>query len=426
MSLPIFAFQVDYSLGADVFVGASLFATTAGYLIVRGKPGSAPTAYPERNRDILLSKLLGVFGIVGCLLLLLDAQSRGTVLSVAYLLDNLNSIRAAGFEALESPGSGTPTALVGSLLAPCSLLSVIAAARFGRLGGRWFVALGAANFILVGIVGLLVYAGRSTLFFAAFLVLISLYIGGKRILALRLKTLLIAGAAVAGVWYFSVSWVETRQGSFSPERTLAVTQRAQYKSWIAPIARSDHAVGVGLVSLGYFASPLPTLAFYLQQGSVPGPFWGRYSFPLPARAAETVIGTEAPRRWIDVRHEVFAPLEGAGYFGNVYATWLRDLVIDFGYVGAVLFCALFGAFMAWARNAFERTGAVHYHWLQVLACFTLGFGAFAGVLFFAFVSVPFIVAVAIAIWSAMLQPTSGGRKRGWTAARYRASADVRR
>jgi len=185
-------------------------------------------------------------------------------------------------------------------------------------------------------------------------------------------------------------------------------------------------VGVGLVSLGYFASPLPTLAFYLQQGSVPGPFWGRYSFPLPARAAETVTGTEAPLRWIDVRHEVFAPLEGAGYFGNVYATWLRDLVTDFGYVGAVLFCALFGAFMAWARNAFERTGAVHYHWLQVLACFTLGFGAFAGVLFFAFVSVPFIVAVAIAIWSAMLEPTSVGQKRRWAAARHRASADVRR
>ncbi len=52
MSLPIFKYQVAYSIRADVFVALCLLATTGVYLTFRGKPRKAPTAYPDRQGDI--------------------------------------------------------------------------------------------------------------------------------------------------------------------------------------------------------------------------------------------------------------------------------------------------------------------------------------------------------------------------------------
>ena len=60
-----------------------------------------------------------------------------------------------------------------------------------------------------------------------------------------------------------------------------------------------------------------------------------------------------------------------------------------------MFCALFGAFMAWARNRFEATGALHYHSFEVMACFTLAFGAFASVLPFSLLASAFFTAFAV-------------------------------
>ncbi len=410
MSAPLFTYRVEYSALTDVFVAACLFCTTTGYLIVRAKPAPAPSTYRDRHREILLSKLLAVLGVAGCVLLLVDAQTRGMQLSVAYLLENLGPNRAAAFDRLNDRSGGTPLSVLGSLLAPSCFLSVIAAVRFGRAGGRSLVALGAMSFVFVGTTGLFVYSGRSTAVYAGLLAFISLYIGGKRVLRFHPTPLLVAAAVLAVGWYFSVSFLETREGGVKPEVVLRGTQRAEYRPWVAPIARNNQALGVGLVNLGYFASPLPTLSFYIEQGPLPGPFWGQYSFPIPARVVGVALGTGALRQWIDIRREVFTPFESAGFEGNVWATWLRDLLIDFGYLGALLFSSLFGAFMAWARNAFERTGRLHYHCFEVLACLTFGFGAFAGLLFFGFLSIAFFGALAMSMSSAVLQPKVVRRK----------------
>lgn len=404
MSAPLFAYRVEYSALADVFVAACLLATTTGYLTVRTKATPAPSTYRYIHKEILVAKLLAMLGISGCVLLLIDAQSRGLELSVAYLLENLSSSRAAAFDRLNDSSVGTPLAALGSVLAPCCSLSVIAAVRFGRAGGRSLVALGAASFLFVATAGLFVYSGRSMLVYAGLLGLISLYISGKRVLRFRPTPLLVAVAIAAGGWYFSVAWLENREGGVQPEEVLRLTQRAEYRPWVAPIARNNHALGVGLISLGYFASPLPALSFYVEQGTLPGPFWGQYSFPIPAGIVRFALGPDTLREWIDIRQEVFLPFEAVGYAGNVWATWLRDLLIDFGYLGALVFCSLFGAFMAWARNAFQRTGRVHYHWCEVIACLTFGFGAFVGLLFFGLLSIAFFGALAISIWSAMFQP----------------------
>jgi len=393
MTIPIFHYRVGYSVSADMFVAASLFAVTVGYFVIRHEPIESPASSSNIRGEAIVANWLALLGIIGSLLLLADARSRGTQVSLSYLLNNLSTIRAAVFDNLAQTTSHT--AVVGSYLAPCSFLSIIAAAKLGRAGGRLLTFLASTSFVLVAIAGLFVYGGRTVLFCVISLLGISLYLGGKRIFTVTPKRLILAVLVVVGVWYFSVSWLNTREGKINTEAILLNTQRAEYRPWIAPIARRNDAVGTALISLGYFSSPLPTLSFYVQQPSRPGPFWGGYSYPLAARTLGKLTGQYGPERWFQIRAEIFAPLESAGYAGNVWGTWLRDLLVDFGYVGTVLYCFVFGAFMAWVRNHFERTGELHYHYLEVLACFTLAFGAFQSVVWYTFMANAFFVAVAI-------------------------------
>ena len=394
MSAPLFAYRVEYSAAVDAFVAICLAATTLGYHAIRKRPRIVPATSGDPGREILLARVISVLGIFGCLLQLGGAAAGGTQLSVAFLLQNLTVIRDTAFDqAAESQRSSL--GFIDGYLASFSFLSVIAAARLGRAGGRSLVVLGAVNFVLAALVGLFLTGGRTTLFYALLLVLVSLYLSGRRTAVLNPKTLLAGAVTVLLIGYFSVSFLDTRSSvSANPERVLEYTQRAEYRPWLAGAAQANPVLATALVSVGYFASPLPTLSFYLQRKPVPGPYWGAYSYPLPARVSAGVAGT-TPKGLATIRGEVFAPLESAGYSGNVWSTWLRDLVIDFGFYGAVVFCALFGAFMAWARNRFEATGALHYHYFEVMACFTLAFGAFVSVLPFSLLASAFFTAFAV-------------------------------
>jgi hypothetical protein len=394
MSAPLFTYRVDYAAAVDAFVALCLAATTLGYHVLRKRPRPVPQSSSERGREIALARVLSGLGILGCLLQLGGAVAGGTQLSVAYLLQNLTVIRDTAFDQAADSRS-SPLGFVDGYLASFSFLSVIAVARLGMAGGRSLVLLGVANFVLAALVGLFLTGGRTTLFYALLLVLVSLYLSGRRLTVLNPRALLAAAATLVLVAYFSVSFLDTRSGvSDDPERVLEHTQRAEYRPWVARAAQANPVLATTLVSIGYFGSPLPTLSYYLQRKPVPGPYWGAYSYPLPARVSAAVAGT-TPKSLATIREEVFDPLESAGYSGNVWATWLRDLVIDFGYSGAVVFCALFGAFMAWARNRFELTGALHYHTFEVMACFTLAFGAFASVLPFALLASAFFTAFAV-------------------------------
>ena len=81
----------------------------------------------------------------------------------------------------------------------------------------------------------------------------------------------------------------------------------------------------------------------------------------------------------------------------MWATWLRDLLIDFGTVDAVIFCFVFGWLLGWAGNRSDETGALHYHYLEVLACFAFACGAFTSVLWFNLVSNAFFLAIGIMV-----------------------------
>jgi hypothetical protein len=390
ISLPIFRYEVNYSLKADLFVAACLLAATVAYLRAR-RPGRTPPArYWNRQRETAVAQWLGVIGIVGCLLLLADTQAKGTELSISYLLQNLSSIRAEVFEENTDVFSG-PLALMGQVLAPCALLAIVAAVRLGR-HNRAILWLGVACFALTAAVSLFAYGGRAQLFQAILLALIGLYLGGRR-LRLRPRTLMLAAALAGIAWFFSITWYEAREGSAgnNKEAILLDTQRATLRPPFDSAVRNNPSVGSALISLGYFASPLPTLSFYTQQEPLPGPYWGGYSYPQVFTFGAKAAG--GAYDWQTIRVEVFQPFSAAGYYPNVWVTWLRDLLVDFGYLGAVAFCALFAWAMAAFRNRYEATGALHYHMLEAVACFVFAFGAFTSYLWASSIAYAFFAAL---------------------------------
>lgn len=392
IGLPIFSYQVEYSMFADAFVGLALLLLTTGYFAVR-----SPTEPVAADRismfEIGLAKAYGVLGIVGSVLLLYDASSRGTRISIRYLLENLATIRSSVFENLAYAVAPTRASVAGAYLGACGLLAIIASIRIGWRASPLLAVLAIANGVLTAAASLFAYGGRASVFYVVAIAFISAYLCGRRLVAWRLRYMLAVAATLLATWYFSVGWLQTREGPIDTKAVLADTQRATLRPWLEGVVGDDRAASTALLSLGYFASPLPTFTFYMARDPRPGPFWGAYSFPLPARIAARATGRHTADRWLVVRAQVFAPLESAGFAGNVWATWLRDLVVDFGALGALLVCSFFGAFLAWARNQAERSGEMHFHYLEVLAAFAIAVGAFHNVVWFTLIANAFFISL---------------------------------
>lgn len=390
----LFSYAVHYSLAADAFVAASLSAATIFYVTVRRPRLPLGRVYAPRPTELRIARWLGGLGAIGCVLLCANA---GLSLSLADFVTNLSAIRTDNFDRLAD--SGNPAghiAFVAAVIASCGVLTIIASVRVGRDGGRLLRWLAAINFVLLTIVSLGVYAGRATIVNIVLLAVISLYLSGRRVSAFRPRTFAIAGLTLISAWYLATTFLGTRETNTNAVAILDGTQRAQTRPWIQHAIENDESLGLAVVSLGYFASPIPTLAFYID-GPVPGPFYGRYSYPLISRAVGSLTGTWSRDEWFTTRQEIYAPIEARNYFGNVWATLLRDLLVDFGYIGATMFCAALGAFIAWARNQYERVGSLHYHYFEVLGTFTLGFGAFTSFLWSSFLAVPFFLALIIMV-----------------------------
>ena len=381
VAVPLLSYDVAYSLRVDALVAGSLLAATTGYLLVRVRRPARSTgvlvvpirSYRHKERTVYL--VFAALGVVGGVMLLIDVQNSGTTLSLSYLVTNLTSIRSTAIDSSQPVRSLLFN--IGLYLLSCSYVAVIAATILRRSEGALFRVVSIASLVMIAAVSLFAFGGRTIIVNAVLLLLAAAYLRGGRVRVFKARTVVGITLLALTTWYLATSYFSTREGDVSVDYYLSHLERAKLRPWIGSAARNNAGVGSAVINFGYFASPLATLSWYDQQRERPGPFWGQYSYPLATRVLSETRGTQS---WIAVRREVFAPLESAGYAGNVWGTWLRDLVVDFGYLGTLVYCFAFAGFMGWARNGFERTGAVHYHVLEVLACVTLAFGAFQGLL----------------------------------------------
>jgi hypothetical protein len=153
------------------------------------------------------------------------------------------------------------------------------------------------------------------------------------------------------------------------------------------------------------------LTYYLETQQAPGPLYGSYSFPTPTIFAKLALGGFSSDEWTKTRQRVFRPFTDSGYLGNEWATLLRDLYVDFGQWGTLVFLACLGGFMAWARNRFEDTGEATFHALETYAALTLAFGAFQSLLYPDYVATAFFAALAIAATRHLMTSRESRRPR---------------
>jgi len=387
-ALPVLSYVVPYSASVDRFIAVCLAAVTAGYHLGRKRSITPPMSL-KLVEDRSTARVIGWVGVIGNCLLLLYAVKSGVSLSPSSVLQNLSSIRDKSFE-LAVTGIHGVIGVLGTFMAPASYLYIVIARPKGsRL-------LYVASFVLIIFVALTFYGGRQTIFVAVLLVVIARWLRGARF-TVRPTTAVLALIALAAVWYFTTSFVAHRQTVSNPPLLLRISSHATYGPWTVNRAYGDHAFAGQLLQYSYLSSPIPALMYYLDSGLGPTPLHGAYSFPLPAEVIGLLSGSYSKTQWSDARVKVFRPFKATGYLDNAWATLLRDLVADFGKLGAGIFCFLLGAFMAWARNRYEDTGEAFYHALETYATLTFAFGAFQSLLYPDYMSNGFFLALVIVL-----------------------------
>lgn len=401
--VPVLRFNVDYSVRADLFAAGCIASLSLAYIAVRRRPLVPPASpLPRLERKVTRATLW--VGLGGCGLLLLNAWMDGTPLSVTGLIGNLADVREFTNDPTEQLARGTqPMFLLGVHLAAFAYVGMLATVLLGRARvGRSTIYLACASFVGVAAVSLLVFAGRTILFNGALLLLVGFYLAGKKF-KVKPRTIVVGIFVVIAAWFFSVSYFTAREGTnFNTRYYLKTLERAEVPDYLKPTVARDPNLGSALVSYGYFASPLPSLSWYVQQRPTPGPYWGSYSYPLLTQLEQKLVGAAQP--WTVTRRQIFDVMEKRGYAGNIWPTWLRDLLVDWGYFGAMVFCGLFGAFMAWARNRYERTGLAHYFLLESIAALTFAFGAFQNLLWVNVYQTVLIAALVFWAAVAVLRP----------------------
>jgi hypothetical protein len=100
--------------------------------------------------------------------------------------------------------------------------------------------------------------------------------------------------------------------------------------------------------LFYFTHPIPNFLIFFDQPR-PGPYWGLWELPFLARRLESlgIVSSSVDAR-ID---RVYAMFAISGRAPQVWQTGFRDLIIDFGDIGALIVVLLFGF---WAGRVYFR------------------------------------------------------------------------
>ena len=402
---PVLRYDVPYSVTTDLFIAACVFTGTAGYRIVRSlrEPAATNGPPPAENWETV-GVALCIIGAFGNFLLLADAVNGGAQLSASFLINNAETLRNDRFTSAVSGVSLLAT--VGAFLAPCSYVYLAFVAHWRsssqseKIGNRWMPA---GTCFLIFLVALFFYTGRLSIFFAGLVLLVGFYLRGGRVLSWRRIGAI--GAGVVVLFVAATSFSSVRQQNTDRNNLLRQVSHASYGSdWLAQAADRYPQVGQAALQFSYFSSPLVGLTFYMNSGSQrPDTLYGQYSFPLPYRVYNHYLAGER-FDWQEKRADVFMPMEAAGYLGNVWESWLRDLYVDWGVIGAALFTALFGALMAGARNGFDRTRSTVYHALETYAAVGMTFGAAQSLFYIDFYAYGLYLLVGLAVYMLAATP----------------------
>jgi hypothetical protein len=363
LSLPIYHYEEEFTAWSGAILCMTLFAFSVGAIVAefmhRELRVPARSFVCPENIERLIFWIL-CLAICGVALRMINSYLTGGIsMSDRLDVDNAQLIRELHMEG--------ETSRIGPLYGPAAVTYALGA--FGLVtyqilkGTRdvtgWrpslLTRLACIAFVVLSLAYAILFSGgRMTMAFLGLLAFLGYASGrwatGQNVLRRKIglgQVMLMAGSALvvlALLWVSSTTFLEKRTGESVPEAILFKTHRARFATEIQPLTSVSKTAGYAIFTLSYASTPVPTFVFYadLPDTRMPDLLWGQYSFPVVARYAMRMVGQYDPNDWSLAREAVFSPLAGINFGTNVWATMPRDLLIDFGFGGAILSMGLLG------------------------------------------------------------------------------------
>lgn len=357
---PIFSFREHLEMRHALYIMAAHLCFAVGVVLAgagRAKPANvhavAADPFPITTKALWVILFLGLFGNIA---VVVDASLTSS-LSIFDRVqgDSLSAVRTEQFASqmlgIVGPFHRLEQLAPFTLLAlPLCILMPPARSR-SSLTLRWFIG---ANALLYLFNGLFVRGGRMDLVILLLVLLFAAvldpqkrvknWIGRLSFLSITLAAALLSILVLAGLVYFSTSFVQARSGGTSGLLSLVQHHRMDVSPVVGHLFGYDGPVQYALLTLSYLVSPLTTFSYYfdLSDASFPGPLWGQYNFPMLAPRVMRLAQVDTIRYWWDLRLDIFMPLTFQGFGGNVWSTILRDFAVDFGWTAAALAMSILG------------------------------------------------------------------------------------
>lgn len=365
LSLPLFEYYESFSVESGAYVLAVLLVFSLGTVIatlVGPRTHRSPESNVGRLADNPPMRLIGLLllaGIGGTIMLIANAILSGG-LSVGERLD-LGNAAAVRLDHMDGGDSR-----IGLLYGPANMASslgglglamamYVVGARITRARRPLVIGIG----ILLGLNAIGALFAFGSRMFAVFAVVVA-FLGfvqgrwsiGERVLVSRmgLRGYLLVGMAamltLVALWFSSTYFLEKRVAETSPTALLYRTHRALLSPEAHEISYRNKPLQYLLFSMSYATTPVATLTYYLDlpENRMPGPYYGEYNFPAIARWIRRFTFSGNPFSWELARYEIFKPLADISFGTNVWSTIVRDLIADFGKIGALIFVMALGYF----------------------------------------------------------------------------------
>jgi len=193
------------------------------------------------------------------------------------------------------------------------------------------------------------------------------------------RIMLLSSVLIVGmIYYLFVFFPQARNQNLKGNLNtyLAYKHDAKISEWVERASQIKCLQFLPMLAYGtsYLSIPIVKYTFFTGDNGVQNWYClGRYNFHIVMKVVRIITGED---RWKKIRHRIAEYSEKDGYTPNPHATGIRDLVIDFGYLGMMISLLFLGfIFQLLYQKAISRESA---EWILLAAvvalhCFMFAF-----------------------------------------------------
>jgi hypothetical protein len=425
LALPLFSYYETIELGTLFYITCLMFSFTSGTIAISiwqktwAQKHKAVTTSPNENQNKII-KIFLIIGISGTTALILNAIASGSLsVSERFDLSNAAAVRADHMQEHANK--------IGPLYGPANFASSV-----GALGLIYiYYLIGRREKTVTKLLRVLAYVllfiniiGATFAFGSRMFAVFSLMMAwfghlhgrwsvGDKIISFKFETKKYLGwfigiSVILGfVWVSSTYFLESRVAGQDAGSLLFRTHRANFSDEAWGVIKNDKSMQYMLFTASYATTPVATLSYYLElpDSRQPGPFYGEYNFPPLGRWIRRLTFTGDPESWDKARYEIFKPLIDINFGGNVWATFPRDLIADFGKIGALIFLFMMGALSQGLHNSQNMSPSHTKVAVLVYLRIIFLFGGYVSILYLPAIHWPLYVSIVL-----LLLPKRKSRK----------------